>query len=120
LPYKPQPIKFFNIKNNLYHQSLSSTRIHTAYINETKIAVKEFDKDKLTTQLHHEFVRNELAIHYSLSNSSHCENIIKVYGYYEDYSKYYLAMELSPEPDYFENLLDNVNCFNIEILSYYE
>jgi serine/threonine protein kinase len=111
LSYSPQKNKIFNLKKKIYHQSLSSSHIYIAYLNDIKIAVKEIEKDKLRTPLHHEYVRNELAIHYTLSNNTNCENIVKVYGYYEDESKYYLAMELSPEPDYFENLLENVNFF---------
>jgi serine/threonine protein kinase len=73
-----------------------------------KVAIKEIRKERLLTPNHHDFARNELAIHYSLSNYSNCTNIVKVMDYFEDKNSYYMAMEYSKEHGYFEELLENV------------
>lgn len=53
-----------------------------------------------------EFAKNELIIHYSLSKLSN--NIVNVIDYFEDENSYRLAMEYCEEPNYFEDILENV------------
>jgi serine/threonine protein kinase len=103
----------YRIEKNIYYQGLSPNKIYKGILNGLKVAIKETSKARLSTPIHHEFVKNELAIHYSLSKNCSCENITKVYDYFEDETKYYLIMEYSPEPDYFEDLLENVLIINI-------
>jgi serine/threonine protein kinase len=77
-------------------------------VDDIKVAIKEIRKERLTTTWAHEFARNELVLHYSMSKTS-CLNITKVYDYYEDDLNYYLVMECSNEADFFEEMLENVN-----------
>lgn len=74
--------------------------------NGNKYAAKEIFKKKLKNKMFHDFAKNEMALQYSLSRLS--RNIVRVEEYYEDEEKYLMIMEFSYEPDYFEDLLENV------------
>jgi hypothetical protein len=63
-------------------------------------------KDRLRHSYLHEFARNEMAIQYSLSQLSN--NIVRVPFYFEEEDSYTSIMELSSDPRYFEDILDNV------------
>ncbi len=101
----------YRVDKNIYFQGLSPTKIYKGYSNGTKVAIKETMKSKLSTPLHHEFIRNEMAIHFALSNNSHCDNITRAYDYFENDNSYYLVMEFSPNPDFFEDILENVSSY---------
>jgi hypothetical protein len=70
------------------------------------MAIKKVMKDRLRHSYLHEFARNEMAIQYSLSQLSN--NIVRVPCYFEEEDSYTSIMELSSDPRYFEDLLDNV------------
>ena len=70
------------------------------------VAIKELRKDRLSKNFLAEFAKNELIIHYSLSKLSN--NIVNVIDYFEDENAYKLAMEYCDEPNYFEDILENV------------
>ena len=70
------------------------------------VAIKELRKDRLNKNFLAEFAKNELIIHYSLSKLSN--NIVNVIDYFEDETAYKLAMEYCEEPNYFEDILENV------------
>jgi serine/threonine protein kinase len=97
----------------IYSQRLTPTSIFQGIDLETKekVILKELKKSKLVTNYMHDFARNELAIHYSLSNFTKCDNIVRVKEYFEDDKAYYLVMECSPDPNFFEDLLENVIIF---------
>lgn len=94
----------------VYSQGLTPTSIYLAMdLEEDKrIVIKELKKSRMIQSYMHEFARNELAIHYSLSNFTNNENIVKVKEYFEDDKNYYMIMEASPDPNFFEDLLENV------------
>ena len=100
----------FKREECIYSLGLTPTSIFSAIDNESNehIVIKELKKSKLVTSYMHEFARNELAIHYSLSNYTKCENIVKVKDYFEDSRAYFMVMEYSPDPNFFEDLLENV------------
>lgn len=113
LGYSPWKMKIFEenykIEETLYTQNLSPTVIYTGtdLTNNTKIAIKELRKSKLKGKLYlNEFAKNEMAIHYSLSRLSN--NIVKVPAYFENEESYLMVMEYSNQPNYFEDLLENV------------
>jgi serine/threonine protein kinase len=101
----------FKRENEIYHPGITPTSIFRAFDNELNenIVLKELKKSKLLTNYMNEFAKNELAIHYSLSNYTDCENIVKVREYFENSDAYYMIMEYSPEPNFFEDLLEVVN-----------
>jgi serine/threonine protein kinase len=76
-----------------------------------KYAAKQTIKKRLTGDYYHEFVKNEMLIQHSLSRFS--RNIVKVLDYYEDEDTYLMVMEYSYQPNYFEDLLENVKSFLI-------
>jgi len=113
LAYNPQNNKIFTdnyeINKVIYSQGLSPTVISIAknLQSDKFVAIKELRKDRLTKNFLAEFAKNELIIHYSLSKLSN--NIVNVIDYFEDEHSYKLAMELCDEPNYFEDILENVN-----------
>lgn len=74
--------------------------------NNRLVAIKELRKDRLNKNFLNEFAKNELTIHYSLSRISN--NIVNVLDYFEDDFSYILAMEYCEEPNYFDDILENV------------
>lgn len=70
------------------------------------VALKEMKKEKFKQEFNFEFARNELSIHYSLSKLSN--NIVNALDYYEDEKSFYLLMEYCDDPNYFEEILENV------------
>jgi serine/threonine-protein kinase Chk2 len=114
-PYNPSDIATLpqNYKldgKKIYSSNLSPGVVYSGYdkILESKVAIKELRKGKLNEEYQHEMAKNELAIHFSLSSISN--NIVKVRDYFEDENAYYLIMEYSEEPDFFEDLLENRYC----------
>ncbi len=83
-------------------------------IEGNRFACKETRKKRLSTSYFHEFIRNEMVIQYSLSKYS--DDIVKVLDYYEDENSYFMIMEYSYQPTYFEDLLENVHKFYFIIL----
>lgn len=77
--------------------------------NNKLVAVKEIRKDKLTKSYMHEFAKNEIAIHHSLSKLSN--NIVNIIDYFEDETTYTIAMEYCQNPNYFQDILENVIVF---------
>jgi len=112
LAYNPHNKKIFNenfqMKKVIYSTGLSPTTISIAQHVETNkiVAVKELRKERLNKNYLNEFARNELTIHYSLSKLSN--NIVNVIDYFEDENSYIMAMEYCEEPNYFEDILENV------------
>ena len=79
-----------------------------------KYAAKQYIKNKVNRNpVLHEFTKNEMAIQFSLGKLSN--NIVKVLEYYEDLESYVMVMEYSYQPTYFEDLLENVRKFNINL-----
>lgn len=76
------------------------------------MVVKQLNKERMDRSYLHELAQNEFAIHYSLSNFTKCNNIVKAPEYFEDEKAYYMIMEYSCMPTYFEDLLENVIIFN--------
>ena len=67
----------------------------------------EGKKKKLNSQYYKtEFARNELALHFNISKI--CKNVVKAYCYYETDDAFILVMEKSDDPNYFEDMLENV------------
>ncbi len=118
LSYQPQPIQLFKEKyktdKKIYDQELNSTYVYigTDTTENSKVAIKQIKKNRMDKNFLHEMTRNELAVHYSLSRTK-CNNIVKAKNYFEDASSYYLVMECSPEPNFFEDMLENVKDFFI-------
>ncbi len=116
-PYVPKIIMniedIYRKDKMIYSQNLTPTSIYTVTDIETntKVIIKELRKAKMVNNVMHEFARNELSIHYSLSNYTSNNNIVKVKDYFEDERAYYIVMECSPEPNFFEDILENVNKF---------
>lgn len=98
----------FQMRNVIYSNSLSPNIISLAenVLNNKLVAVKEIRKDKLTKSFLHEFAKNEVSIHQSLSKISN--NIVDVIDYFEDETTYTIVMEYCDEPNYFEDILENV------------
>ncbi len=112
LPYNPHDNKIFKdnyeIKKVIYSNGLSPTTISIAKNLQIDkfVAIKELRKDRLTKNFLSEFAKNEMIIHYSLSKLSN--NIVNVIDYFEDENSFKLAMEYCEEPNYFEDILENV------------
>lgn len=112
LSYNPQNRKVFKdkyeIRDTICSNPLSPNIISIAenLENNKLVAVKEIRKERLKKQYMHEFAKNEISIHHSLSRISN--NIVNVLDYYEDESTYTIAMEYCDEPNYFEDILENV------------
>jgi serine/threonine protein kinase len=97
----------YNVVKRIYSNELSCA--HVVLLEDkygTKYAGKETLKSRLKSNFLHEFAKNEMALHYSLSKLS--KSIVKVEDYFEDDEKYLMVMEFSYEPNYFEDLLENV------------
>jgi len=111
-PYSPQDFYKFNenfkIIKTIIPNGISPTVIHIAEnINTNKMfALKELRKEKLKHDFSFDFAKSELTIHYNLSKLSN--NIVTALDYYEDEKSYYLLMEFCEEPNYFEEILENV------------
>lgn len=105
----------YKIDENIYGSALSMSHVYMGTDLETgnKVAIKEMKKARMEHNYLHELARNELAIHYSLSQYSKCNNIVKAQDYFENNKAYYLIMEYSPDPNYFEDLFENVYLINI-------
>ena len=120
-PYLPLSTKILNenytIIDTVYKEQLSPSCIYLATeVNKNQqYAVKKVMKDRLRHSYMHDFARNEMAIQYSLSRFSN--NIVKVPCYFENEDSYTTVMELSHDPRYFEDLLENVIFFYSEIFS---
>jgi serine/threonine protein kinase len=84
-------------------------------IEGNRFACKETRKKRLPNSYFHEFIKNEMVFQYSLSKYS--DNIVKVLDYYEDENSYFMVMEYSYQPTYFEDLLENVHKFYFIILN---
>lgn len=93
----------------IYKATLSATEIHVGYERQTgnKVAIKELKKSKLKDFMQ-EFAKNELTIHDSMARVS--ANVCKVKDYFEDEKAFYMVMEFSDEPNYFEDMLENRYC----------
>ena len=96
----------------IYDQALLSTYVYlgTDSTDYSKVAIKQIKKSRMDKNFFHEMARNELAVHYSLSDTK-CNNIVKAKNYFEDDSSYFLVMECSPEPNFFEDMLENVKLY---------
>lgn len=68
--------------------------------------MKELKKEKFKNDFSYELAKSELVFHCSLSKLSN--NIVNAYEYYEDEQAYYLLMEFCEDPNYFEEILENV------------
>jgi hypothetical protein len=112
LPYSPSNVtlydKSFRELQSIYSSSLAATQILLVEdLEGNKYAAKKIYKNKLRSSFMHEFLKNEIAIQFSLSRLS--ENIVKVPEYFEDEERYIMLMEYSPFTDYFDDMLENVN-----------
>ena len=113
-PYKPQNMQNFldkyTIISKIYSNELAYSEIVLLQDKEdNKFAAKRIKKLKLSADYLHDFVKNEMAIQYSLSHfSQNADFIVKVEDYYEDEHYYLMVMEYSQSPDYFEQRLENV------------
>jgi serine/threonine protein kinase len=113
--YLPSDISLLNqhYKKNstsIYVGNLSPSIIYSGVdlSSGVKVAIKELRKDRLKEEIMVEMARTEFSIHSYLSKLS--TNIVEVKDYYEDEKIFYLVMEFSEEPDYFEDLLENRYC----------
>jgi serine/threonine protein kinase len=112
--YSPKRIEIlrerYKTDKLIYHQGLNPTCVYMGVdvLDDSKVAIKQINKGRMERSFSHEMARNELAVHYSLSNNTNCNNIVKAKDYFEDEKAYYLVMECSPEPNYFEDMLENV------------
>ena len=71
-----------------------------------KYAAKHVKKNRLQSQVFHEFIKNEMAIQFSLCKLS--DNIVQCEGYYENEDSYLMILEYSAFSHYFNDLLENV------------
>ncbi len=104
--------KKYKVMYVFYSNELACSRV--TLLEDThgiKYAAKQILKNKLNNKYFHEFARNELSLHSSLSKLSN--TIVKVEEYFEDEEKYTMVMEYAHDPDYFEDLLENVSLMNI-------
>lgn len=115
LPYAPNEINILNENykfcgKKIYMESLAATVVYKGIdkLTQSPVAIKEVRKEKLKSIFMQEMAKNELTIHSSISKI--CDNIVSVKDYFEDEKAYYLVMEYSEEPNYFEDLLDNRYC----------
>jgi serine/threonine protein kinase len=98
----------YRIVDKIYANSLATSEITMVEdIERNRFACKETRKKRLLNSYFHEFVKNEMVFQYSLSKYS--DNIVKVVDYFEDENSYFMVMEYSPQPTYFEDLLENVH-----------
>jgi hypothetical protein len=123
LPYSPSNVtlydKSFRELQSIYSSSLAATQILLVEdLEGNKYAAKKIYKNKLRSSFMHEFLKNEIAIQFSLSRLS--ENIVKVPEYFEDEERYIMLMEYSSFTDYFDDMLENVKFFiNLEVYTYF-
>jgi hypothetical protein len=123
LPYSPSNVsmydKSFREIQIIYSSSLAATQILLVEdLEGHKYAAKKIYKNKLRSSYMHEFLKNEIAIQFSLSRLS--ENIVKVPEYFEDEERYIMLMEYSSFTDYFDDMLENVKFFiNLEVYTYF-
>lgn len=94
----------------IYSNGLSPSIVHMGVEVKTgnRVAIKELKKEKLKDDFMKEMIKNELSIHHFLSKISN--NIVKVKDYAENEKSFYLVMECSDEPNFFEDLLENRYC----------
>jgi hypothetical protein len=116
LPFSPSNMKLYNENfkkiETIYKTPLAATEINLVETEKgERYAAKEILKKKLRYSYSHEFIRNEMALQFSLSRI--CENIVPVLEYYEDDERYVMVMDYSKQPDYFDDLLENVNFTNL-------
>jgi serine/threonine protein kinase len=110
--YNPSKMKLFDsrfeIEKRIYTNDLSPSLIFKAKDLQANInvAVKQIRKDRLYHNYLHDFAKNEITLQHSLGKLS--DNIAKVYSYFEDEATYTSVIEISDDPCYFEDLLDNV------------
>jgi serine/threonine protein kinase len=110
--YNPYNFTFFNenfqIIEKIYEKELSASIVSQGIdlkANE-KVAIKELRKEFLREPYQHEMAKIELSVHHSLSQFS--DNIVNAPYYFENDDSYLLVMEYCEEPNFFENLLENV------------
>jgi hypothetical protein len=103
-------------EENLYECVVAPTRVYIAKERNTgrQVAIKEITKLKIKSKEMLEFVYNEVAITKYLS--LFLNSIVQVFDYYENDNTINLVMELCDRPNFFEELLENVRIYNIEIL----
>lgn len=111
MPFSPSNSKFyyenFTKIESIYSTALAATEINLIQNKQGEMfASKEILKKKLKNSYSHEFIKNEMALQFSFSRL--CENIVPVIDYYEDDDKYVMVMDYSKQPDYFDDLLENV------------
>jgi serine/threonine protein kinase len=111
-PYSPQNIKIFYEKykviNTIYSLELAAAEVLLVEDIDTRIkyAAKHVKKGRLNGEMFHQFIKNEMALHYSLCRLS--SNIVVCEEYYEGEESYVMVMEYSNQPDYFNRLLEKV------------
>lgn len=100
--------ELYEIVSKIYEVPLSPTIIHKVRDKKTKklFALKELRKAKLNENYQHEFARNEIIIHYSMSKLS--DLVVQVPHYFEDSDSYYFVLEYSHLHEYFDYLLEKV------------
>ncbi len=112
IAYSPQTLEsiwdIYEKVETVYEMPLASTIVYKGKNKKTqeKCAIKYVQKARLKETYLNEFIKNELAIHHSMSQIS--EQIVKVNHYFEEAEGYYMVMEYTPMHGYFEELLERV------------
>jgi hypothetical protein len=108
--------KKYKIINKIYSNILASSEILLVEDEAgNQYACKETKKKRLLNSYFNDFVKNEMVFQFSLSKYSN--SIVKVVDYFEEDDTYYMVMEYSSQPTYFEDLLENVQkIINNELL----
>ena len=97
----------YKIIEKIYSNVLANSEILLLEDSEgVKYAGKQTKKKRLSNNNFHEFTKNEMVIQYSLSRFS--KHIVKIIDYFENEEFYIMVMEYSYQPNYFEDLLENV------------
>jgi len=113
--YSPKPVELlwdmYEKIKLLYEVPLSPTIIYKVMNKRTRkiLALKQLRKSKLKETFLHEFAKNEILIHYSMSSISNL--IVNAENYFEDSENYYIVMEYCKNHGYFEKLLEEVSIF---------
>ena len=98
------------ILESIYESPLSPTLVYVALdksLNK-KVALKIVKKDKLKQSFLLELIKLETVIHFKLCRLNP-ENVTMMYEYYEFPDSFVMILELSKDPFYFEERLENVN-----------
>lgn len=70
-----------------------------------KVIMKTIRKDKLFSEIQHDYAKRECTIHSQLKH----ENVVELYDYTESEKEFVLLMEYCNDANYFQDKLEDVS-----------